>query len=236
MLVAGDGVPDHEFHGIEEVGEDPAVAAVERPPPVGGIDGRWGEWRRGGSGDEAGDGGDRLVAVNVVEEAEHGRCSVECAVAAEEGGVGEDATPGLADEGGVDEVRGFIRRDAEEDLGGDVVDQLRRRRHAGGRGSLAVAGARVWVGEEEVDSDSRLLGDLLRRGIGDVDLDDAEPEQQLLGLHAGDLLQLPLLDERRDLAGEALGEAELLQQLDGLLPADAVSTDDLRAGTVALNL
>jgi hypothetical protein len=58
----------------------------------------------------------------------------------------------------VDEVRGFIRRDAEEDLGGDVVDQLRRRRHAGGRGSLAVAGARVWVGEEEVDSDSRLLG------------------------------------------------------------------------------
>uniref|UniRef100_A0A0E0HW41 Uncharacterized protein n=1 Tax=Oryza nivara TaxID=4536 RepID=A0A0E0HW41_ORYNI len=94
-----------------------------------------------------------------------------------------------------------------------------------------------------------VLSDLLRRGIGDVDLDDAEPEQQLLGLHAGDLLQLPLLDERRDLAGvgdaklldvlqwqEALGEAELLQQLDGLLPADAVSTDDLRAGTVALNL
>uniref|UniRef100_A0A0E0HW39 Uncharacterized protein n=1 Tax=Oryza nivara TaxID=4536 RepID=A0A0E0HW39_ORYNI len=106
------------------------------------------------------------------------------------------------------------------------------------------------------DVKNNLKGDLLRRGIGDVDLDDAEPEQQLLGLHAGDLLQLPLLDERRDLAGvgdglldlleaklldvlqwqEALGEAELLQQLDGLLPADAVSTDDLRAGTVALNL
>uniref|UniRef100_A0A0D3GLP5 Uncharacterized protein n=1 Tax=Oryza barthii TaxID=65489 RepID=A0A0D3GLP5_9ORYZ len=103
---------------------------------------------------------------------------------------------------------------------------------------------------------NKASSDLLRRGIGDVDLDDAEPEQQLLGLHAGDLLQLPLLDERRDLAGvgdglldlleaklldvlqwqEALGEAELLQQLDGLLPADAVSTDDLRASTVALNL
>uniref|UniRef100_A0A0D3GLQ1 Uncharacterized protein n=1 Tax=Oryza barthii TaxID=65489 RepID=A0A0D3GLQ1_9ORYZ len=114
------------------------------------------------------------------------------------------------------------------------------------------------------------LRDLLRRGLGDVDLDDAEPEHQLLGLHAGDLLQLPLLDERRDLAGvgdglldllegvldlllplhqphepsvpvvaelldvlqwqEALGEAQLFQQLNGLVPADGISTDDLRAG------
>ena len=41
---------------------------------------------------------------------------MEPAVAAEEAAVGEDAVPGLADEGGADKVRRLVRRDAEEDL------------------------------------------------------------------------------------------------------------------------
>lgn len=66
-------------------------------------------------------------AIYIVEEAEHGRRSVEDAVAAEECGVGEDAAPELTDEGCAEEVRGLFRRDAEEDLGDGVVDELRRR-------------------------------------------------------------------------------------------------------------
>jgi hypothetical protein len=50
---------------------------------------------------------------------------VEVAVAAEEGRVGGDAEPELADDGGAEEVRWLVRRDAEEDLRGDVFVQLR---------------------------------------------------------------------------------------------------------------
>ncbi|TVU40846.1 hypothetical protein EJB05_14326, partial [Eragrostis curvula] len=64
-----------------------------------------------------------------VEEAEQGRHPVEGTVAAEEAGVGDDSEPWLADERGADEVLGLVRREPEEDLGGDVFDQLRRRRH-----------------------------------------------------------------------------------------------------------
>lgn len=131
-VVAGGRVPDHEVDGIEELEEEAAMAAIERPPVGGELDARWREigveWRGGGGGDEAGDVGAVAAVVNVVDEAEHGRCSVECAVAAEEGGIGEELTPALADEGGADEGRGIVRRDVEEDLVGHVVHQLRRRR------------------------------------------------------------------------------------------------------------
>jgi len=51
------------------------------------------------------------------------------------------------------------------------------------------------------EAGASLEGDLLRRGLWDIHLDDAEPEHQLLGLDASDLAQLALLDERRDLGG-----------------------------------
>ena len=56
---------------------------------------------------------------------------MEAAVPAEEGGVGEQAAPGLADEGGAEEVLGLLRWEAEDDLCDGVVDQLRRRRRHG---------------------------------------------------------------------------------------------------------
>ena len=52
---------------------------------------------------------------------------MEAAVPAEEGGVGEEALPELADEGGAEEAAGLVRREAEEDLSDGVVGQLRRR-------------------------------------------------------------------------------------------------------------
>ena len=54
-------------------------------------------------------------------------CSVEAAVVAAEGGVRDEAAPGLAHEGGTDEARGISRLEAEEDLGDEVVHQLRQR-------------------------------------------------------------------------------------------------------------
>jgi hypothetical protein len=53
-------------------------------------------------GDEAG----FSVAADVGEEGEQRRRLVEGAVAAEEGPVGDEAEPGLADEGGADEAQG----------------------------------------------------------------------------------------------------------------------------------
>ena len=69
---------------------------------------------------------------------------MEAAVPAEEGGVGEEALPELADEGGAEEAAGLVRREAEEDLSDGVVGQLRRRemrRHGAG-----VLGAEICVG------------------------------------------------------------------------------------------
>ena len=86
-----------------------------------------------------------LAGVEAVREAEQGRRSVELAVAAGEGRVGEDAAPRFADEGGAEEAGGVVRWEAEEDLGDGVVDELRglaRRRH----GVLVIGATRVWVG------------------------------------------------------------------------------------------
>ena len=68
------------------------------------------------------------------EQTEHGRRAVELAEPAPEVGVGDEAAPELADEGGADEGRGVVRREAEEDLLDGVVHQSwyyqPRRRHA----------------------------------------------------------------------------------------------------------
>jgi hypothetical protein len=52
-----------------------------------------------------------------MEKSQQGRCSVECAVASEEGRVGDEAAGG----------RGTPARQAEKDLGEKVLHQLRRR-------------------------------------------------------------------------------------------------------------
>jgi hypothetical protein len=58
-------------------------------------------------------------------------CPVERAVAAAEGGIGDDVAPILAHEGCADEARRLSCRDAQEDLADEVVHQLRRRHDAG---------------------------------------------------------------------------------------------------------
>jgi len=118
-------------------------------------------------------------ASDAVEEAEQRGTSVEGAVAAEEGRVAGDAEPELADEGGAEEVRGLVRRDAKEDLGDGVVDELRglaRRRH----GVLVIGATRVWVGiggsarrekttaSEQPVSAHRKTGSGISRGLSPV--------------------------------------------------------------------
>ena len=68
------------------------------------------------------------VVIPVEEETEEGRVTaVVDAEAAEEGGVGDEAAPALADGGGAGEG-GRLRGEAEEDLGEEVVVVQRRRR------------------------------------------------------------------------------------------------------------
>ena len=132
----GHGVPDEQLGPVAAAEEGAAVAAVDEPPhavipvpPEGG----------GLGGDAAGDalGGDEAGEVRgVVEEAEHGGCSMECAQAAEEARVAGQAAPGVADEGGAGE-EGRVGREAEEDLR-DAVVRCRLRRRRGG-----VAGGRL---------------------------------------------------------------------------------------------
>ena len=135
LAVAGDGVPDSKAAGtaVEEQ-EDAAVAAVESPASQVQPE------ERGAccGGNELGN----LAGVEAVREAEQGRRSVELAVAAGEGGVGEDAAPRFADEGGAEEAGGVVGWEAEEDLGDGVVDQLGRRRRHGVLRSRAVVGGR----------------------------------------------------------------------------------------------
>ena len=63
-------------------------------------------------------------------------CPVERAVAAAEGGVAEEAPPGLADHGGAHEARRVVRREADQDLADELGHQIRRRvrcrRHGAG--------------------------------------------------------------------------------------------------------
>jgi hypothetical protein len=113
------GGRDLSWWGDEECA---AVAAVEDEPA-----------REVAAGGAAGGGvvGDGTSAVGKAsthdaEEADDGGRPVERAVAVAEGGVGEDAAPALGGEGGAEEARRVVRREAEEDLNDDVVHQLRR--------------------------------------------------------------------------------------------------------------
>lgn len=72
--------------------------------------------------------------VVVLDVAEQRRRPVELAVATAKATVVEDAVPGLADDGCVDQVSGLLRRDADEDL----LDELLWQR----RGHVAV---RFWL-------------------------------------------------------------------------------------------
>jgi len=119
--LAGGRVPDNvAAEGAVVVEDGAAVAAVERVLAMVG-----GGRAEGRGGDEAG----KLGVPRAVEEAEHGGRWVQRAVAAVEGGVGDDAAPGLADRGGPDEPRRVVRRQAEEDARDEIVrERLRRRR------------------------------------------------------------------------------------------------------------
>ena len=55
--------------------------------------------------------------------------AVDLAELAAEGRAGDEAAPPLADEGGVDEARGVVGREAEEELLDQLVHERRRRRH-----------------------------------------------------------------------------------------------------------
>jgi hypothetical protein len=119
-LAAGDGVPHEglEARAVDEEGE--AVAASEEAQELAAVAPRQGEALAGDAVGPAQRGHELDVAVLVGEEAEEGRRPVMGAEAAEEGGIGEDATPALADEGGAGEGGGE-RREAEEDLPVEVV-------------------------------------------------------------------------------------------------------------------
>ncbi|PVH34058.1 hypothetical protein PAHAL_8G126100 [Panicum hallii] len=107
--MARDGFPDSELDAdVPLVDDDPPVVAAERPP-YGEIERRF---RYGAGCVDVVDGAGR--AAWIFEEAKHRRRPMELAAATEERG------------GGADEVRGLLRRDAEEDLFGGVVDELQQ--------------------------------------------------------------------------------------------------------------
>ncbi|RCV31249.1 LOW QUALITY PROTEIN: hypothetical protein SETIT_6G161500v2 [Setaria italica] len=110
--------------GPKAVVQRASMSAIHCHPSFMGFERHRQRGDGGGSG-----GGHETFALEVAEEAEQGRCAVERAVAVEEGGVGEEPAPGLADERDADEARRVVWREAEEDLAEDVVDQLRRPRH-----------------------------------------------------------------------------------------------------------
>jgi hypothetical protein len=113
------GIPDEERLVGVVVDEDAAMAAVEHPAhPVLEV------LRRGEPRGWSGDGEEADQPVDVLVEAEHGDCSMECAEADDEGGVADEAAPALADERGDQEVP-RIRREAKV-----VRHQIHRRRAA----------------------------------------------------------------------------------------------------------
>ena len=106
-LLFRDGVPDHEDVALP-VEEDTAVACVQRAPvPAVGLRGAGGGRRH-----EAG----HVDVGAVAKHPQHRGAAVELAEAATEAGVGDEAAPAPADERGADEVRGLVRRQAEEPL------------------------------------------------------------------------------------------------------------------------
>lgn len=140
------GIPDDEPRYVEDntkhdrgvAEEDAAVARVLRAQAA--LDGAARAER--GRGDEA--GGEAVAAPGVAEEAEHGGRAVEGDEPAAEGGVGDQAAPPLAGDGGAREARGVGRRQAEEDLLHDLVRQRcgwrRTHRLGGGRRSKGLVG------------------------------------------------------------------------------------------------
>jgi hypothetical protein len=126
-LAAANGVPHNEVQGFavraDRIQEDTAVARVENEEiAVVGVNGE--EGGGGGQGSEPAE-----YRIVVLEESQQGRRPVELAVEAGEGGAGEAAAPGLADERGAEEAAGIFWREAEEDLLEELVRQRRRRRH-----------------------------------------------------------------------------------------------------------
>jgi hypothetical protein len=130
-LTASDGVPDDDLGAgkVEEQGE--AVAAADGPPALAGAL-RRGE-ARGGDAVGSAQRGEEGGRVGAGDEAQQGRRAVVGAEAAEERGVGDEAAPALADEGGAGEG-GRERREADEDLEQELVRQGRQR----GRGWCAL--------------------------------------------------------------------------------------------------
>ena len=82
----------------------PAVAEVGNRP-AGGV-----------CAHELGGHASAAIAAAAVEESQHWGRTVELAEPAPEAGARDEAAPLLADEGGVDEERGVVRWEAEEDL------------------------------------------------------------------------------------------------------------------------
>jgi hypothetical protein len=108
MAVARDGVTDMVIAvSTKHTEEDAVVAAVEGPRIEGVVGLRSGEGGHCCGEDEAASHAS-FDSYLPVDEAEERRGSVEVAVPAEEGGVGE----------GAEEPRGLVRREAEQDLGG----------------------------------------------------------------------------------------------------------------------
>ena len=105
------------------------MASVPRPPAAERpVQGR--ARAEGGGGDV-----DALLVVvfvaGIAEEAQQGGRAVELAEPAAEGGAGDEAAPEPADKRGADEARGITRREAEEDLLDELLQQLRRHRGEG---------------------------------------------------------------------------------------------------------
>jgi len=92
---------------------------------------RWAIGRPAGGGcaHELGGHASAAIAAAAVEESQHWGRTVELAEPAPEAGARDEAAPLLADEGGVDEERGVVRWEAEEDLLDELlhVHQGRRR-------------------------------------------------------------------------------------------------------------
>ena len=138
-LLIRDGVPDHDAASPTE--EDTAVAGIQSAQaPAVGLRGA-----EGGRGNESG----CAVAVEVADHPQHWGVAVELAEAAAEAGVGDEAAPAPADERGADEIRGLVRRQAEEYLLHELIQQRRRRQGTFARSGSGLRTRRrmlLWIG------------------------------------------------------------------------------------------